>query len=157
MLDFEICQMITDEEMDEKGYVHWKSWQETYADLMPEEYLEKITLEKCVEMAHRFPQNTLLIKVDNKTVGFSCVSLGQDVNEVVAIYLLKKYQKKGLGYELLKRTISVFRDNLKIVLWVLAGNDRAISFYRRFGFEFNGTEKTCPFGKELQMEYILQF
>ena len=74
MIDFEICVMATDSEMDEKGYVHYKSWQETYIGLMPDDYLNNLTLEKCVEMAHKFPQNTLLLKVDGKTVGFSCIS-----------------------------------------------------------------------------------
>ncbi|MBE6651065.1 MAG: GNAT family N-acetyltransferase [Ruminococcaceae bacterium] len=154
MINFEICPMVSDSEMDEKGFVHWKSWQETYTQLMPDDYLKNLTLEKCVEMAHKFPQNTLLLKVDGKTVGFSCILKRDDVTEIVAIYLLKAYHGKKLGYELLKHTISAYCDNTKVVLWVLEGNDRAISFYKRFGFEYNGLEKQLPFGKELQMEYI---
>ena len=151
MIDFEICVMATDSEKDEKGYVHYKSWQETYIGLMPDDYLNNLTLEKCVEMAHKLPQNTLLLKVDGKTVGFSCISKRADATEIVAIYLLKAYHGKRLGYELLKHTISAYCKNTKVVLWVLEGNDRAISFYKRFGFKYNGLEKQLPFGKELQM------
>jgi ribosomal protein S18 acetylase RimI-like enzyme len=46
----------------------------------------------------------------------------------------------------------MFADNAKIVLWVLKGNDKAIHFYKKFGFDFNGNQKTLPFGVELQME-----
>ncbi len=155
MIDYEICPMVTENEMDEKGFVHWKSWQETYIDLMPEDYLKNLTLEKCIKMAHKWPQNTLLLKVNNKTVGFSCIGKSADVedaNEIVAIYLLKEYHGKKLGYELLKRTVLSTPANSKIVLWVLKGNDRAISFYKRSGFNFNGKEKSLPFGVELQME-----
>ena len=155
MIDYEICPMTTELEMDEKGYVHWKSWHETYTDLMPQDYLKNITLEKCIKMAHKWSQNTFLLKVDHKTIGFSCVGKSADsegANEIVAIYLLKEYHGKRLGYELLKRTISIFDDNSKIVLWVLKGNNKAISFYKRFGFDFNGNEKYLPFGVELQME-----
>lgn len=155
MIGYEICPMTTETEMDEKGYVHWKSWHETYSGLMPNEYLENITLEKCIKMAHNRPQNTLLLKVDDKTVGFSCAGKSTDSNgayEIVAIYLLKEYHDKKLGYELLKRTISTFSDCSKIILWVLKGNDRAIAFYKKFGFDFNGSEKELPFGVELQME-----
>lgn len=154
-IEYEICPMTTDAEMDEKGYVHWKSWQETYADLMPAEYLQNITLEKCIQMAHKWSQNTLLIKVDNKTVGFSCFGKSKDTEnayELLAIYILQEYQGQKLGYELLKRTVSCFSDDAKIVLWVLQGNDKAIRFYERFGFSFNGKEKTLPFGTELQMQ-----
>lgn len=154
MIEFEICPMVSDSEMDEKGYVHYKSWQETYSGLMPEDYLKSLTLEKCVEMAHKLPQNTLLLKVEGKTVGFSCICKREDATELLAIYLLKAYHGKRLGYELLKHTISAYCDNTKVFLWVLDGNDRAISFYKRFGFKLTGVEKQLPFGKELQMEYM---
>ena len=155
MIEYEICEMTTDGEMDEKGYVHWKSWHETYAGLMPDDYLENVTLEKCVKMAHKLPQNTLLLKIDHKTVGFSCMSKSVDAkaaNEIIAIYLLKEYHGKGLGYELLNHTVSLLNDNNPVVLWVLKGNERAIRFYKRVGFEFTGNEKSYPFGIELQME-----
>ena len=155
MIEYEICQMMTEEEMDEKGYVHWKSWHETYTGLMSDDYLKNITLEKCIKMAHKWPQNTFLLKVDNKTIGFSCIGKSDDIenaNEVIAIYLLKEYHGQKLGYALLNETISKFADNDKIVLWVLNGNDKAIHFYKRFGFDFNGNQKVLPFGVELQME-----
>jgi len=155
MCEYEICEMTTDAEMDEKGFVHWKAWHETYTGLMPDDYLKNITLDKCVKMAHKFSQNTLLLKVNGKTVGFSCIRMdtdAKDANELLAIYLLKDYQGKKLGYKLLKRTIALFANNFPIVLWVLKGNEKAINFYKKFGFEFNGNEKPCPFGVELQME-----
>ena len=73
MIEYEICPMTTEAEMDEKGYIHWKSWHETYNGLMPDDYLKNITLEKCIKMAHKWPQNTFLLKVNNKTIGFSCM------------------------------------------------------------------------------------
>ena len=155
MIEYEICPMTTENEMDEKGYVHWKSWHETYTGLMPNDYLKNITLEKCIKMAHKWPQNTFLLKVDNKTIGFSCIGKSadtKDANEVIAIYLLKEYHGQKLGYALLNKIISMFADDAKTVLWVLKGNDKAISFYKRFGFDFNGNQKTLPFGVELQME-----
>ena len=151
--------MTTEAEMDEKGYVHWKSWNETYIGLMPDDYLKNITLEKCIKMAHKCPQNTFLLKVDNKTIGFSCIGKSadtKDANEVIAIYLLKEYHGQKLGYALLNKTVSMFADNAKIVLWVLKGNDKAIHFYKRFGFDFNGNQKALPFGVELQMELKIQ-
>ena len=155
MIEYEICPMTTESEMDEKGYVHWRSWHETYEALMLEDYLKNVTLEKCVQMAHKWPQNTFLIKVDNKVVGFSCFGESKETenaHEIIAIYLLKEYQGQKLGYELLRRTVSSFSDDAKIVLWVLKGNEKAIHFYEKFGFSFNGNEKTLPFGTELQMQ-----
>ena len=122
---------------------------------MPDDYLKNITLEKCIKMARKWPQNTFLLKVNDKTIGFSCIGKSadtKDANEVIAIYLLKEYHGQKLGYALLNKTVSMFADGAKIVLWVLKGNDKAICFYKKFGFDFNGNQKTLPFGVELQME-----
>ena len=141
--------------MDEKGYVHWKSWHETYKDLMPDDYLKNITLEKCIKMAHKLPQNTLLLKSDGNVVGFSCIGKNCDTentNEIIAIYLLKEYQGKGLGYALMNKSLSMLPPNARIILWVLNDNEKAINFYKKVGFDFNGNKKLLPFGTELQME-----
>lgn len=154
MIEFEIVPMTTEKEMDEKGYVHYKSWQETYSTLMPDEFLQSITLDKCIKMAHKWTQNTLLLKVDNKTVGFSCFGESReckDDGEIIALYLLEKWQGKKLGYSLMKATCDKLQEKHKLVLWVLKGNDKAINFYKRYGFEFTGKEKSAPFGTELQM------
>ena len=155
MTEFVITPMTTESEMDEKGYVHWKSWQETYSGLMPEEYLQSIDLEKCIKMAHKWPQNTLLLKTDNKVIGFSCFGESKDcdsANEIIALYLLREYQGQKLGYTLLNKTFEKLPNNRKTLLWVLKGNEKAINFYKRYGFEFTGNEKSLPFGTELQME-----
>lgn len=41
------------EDTDGKGFVHWKSWQETYTGRMPEAFIARQTLEKCQENARR--------------------------------------------------------------------------------------------------------
>ena len=151
MTAFEIVPMTTESEMDEKGYVHWKSWQETYTDLMPKAFLETLTLEKCVKMAHKWHQNTLLLKLDGKVAGFCCFRTSEEESEILALYLLREYHGKKLGYALLKQTMTEMDPNTSTVLWVLDGNQRAIDFYKKFGFAFTGNEKVTPFGKELQM------
>lgn len=155
MINYKIVPLTTESEMDEKGYVHWKSWHETYEGLIPGDYLNGITLEKCVKMAQKWTENVLLLKIDGKVVGFSCIGKSKDENnteELIAIYLLKEYRGKKLGFELLSKTISQLSPNMRIVLWVLKDNNRAIKFYERFGFTFTGKEKSLPFGTELQME-----
>ena len=44
-------KMETDEEIKGKAYVHWKSWHEAYTGIVSQEYLDKLTLEKCEKMA----------------------------------------------------------------------------------------------------------
>lgn len=42
-MNYIIKPMQTDDEIDGKGYVHYKSWQETYAGLIDAEYLKNMT------------------------------------------------------------------------------------------------------------------
>ncbi|NLB49980.1 MAG: GNAT family N-acetyltransferase [Clostridiaceae bacterium] len=153
---FEIVPMKTDEEMDGKAFVHWKSWQETYTGLMPQAYVDALTLEQAASWAHRWPQNTLVLKKGDKVLGFSCFSTSDDsgsdqTGEVIALYVLGDYQGRGLGLELMKATMDRLADKREVILWVLRGNEKAIRFYQRYGFRFDKTERTKAFGTELRM------
>lgn len=44
-----------------------------------------------------------------------------------------------------------------IAVWVLKGNERAIKFYEKYGFRFDGTEQEVKLGKpntELRMIFV---
>ena len=153
-----ISDMKTDQEMDGKGYVHWKSWQETYAGLMAPQYLERLTLEKCTAWAHQWPQNTLVLKSDDQVIGFSCFGQSQDpasqnVGEVIALYLLAEHQGQGLGLELMKATMDRLADKRQVILWVIENNERAIRFYQGYGFRLDGGDRAEPFGRALRMVF----
>ena len=67
-----IKRMETEEEIGGKAYVHWQSWHEAYPDIVSREYLEKMTLEKCEQMAFTWPRNTFIALDDGRVVGFVC-------------------------------------------------------------------------------------
>ena len=56
--------------------------------------------------------------------------------QVYAIYVLAEAWGSGVGYRLHQATVSALVDAgfAAAVLWVLAGNQRAIDFYRRQGW-----------------------
>lgn len=157
----DIVPMVTDDDRNGKGYVHWKSWHETYTGLIDPAYMEKLTLEKCVDMAHRWPDNILVAKDGDNVVGF--VGYGKssddtlvDCGEVFAIYVLTDYHGQKIGYDLMNAAFEKLADYKKIAVWVLKGNDRAIKFYERYGFRFDGTEKEIKLGTsntEVRMVY----
>ncbi len=152
-MDFQIREMYS-EDTDAKGYVHWKTWQETYIGLMDEKYLTSQTLEKCQSIARRWPENTLVAELDGKIVGFSCY--GKDasgIGEIFAIYLLKEVQGSGLGRKLMDATLHQLSDCPLVFLWVLEGNTQAIGFYKHYGFRMDGNKQDIPQGRELRMIY----
>lgn len=161
MCRYFIKPMESEDEISGKAYVHYKSWHETYAGLVDAGYLERITLEKCIAIAHRMPDNTLVAKDGDQVIGFAAYgayrdSTLPDCGEIFAIYVLKEYQGKKVGYELMNAAFEKNSDYKKIAVWVLRGNERAICFYERYGFHFDGTEAEIMLGTpntELRMIY----
>ena len=156
-----IKPMEREEEIIGKGYVHYKSWHETYTGLVDAGYMERHTLEKCIKIAHKWPDNILVAKDGEKVVGFVGYGPYRDETlpahgEVFALYVLAAYHGKRIGYELMNAAFQALSDYQKIAVWVLKGNERAIRFYKRYGFHFDGAEAEILLGTsntELRMIY----
>lgn len=150
----QIRPMQTEEEIRGKAYVHWKAWQEAYADLLPQEFLQQTyTLERCQDWAFRYPQNILVALVDEQVVGFVCYGASsqedlQGAGELYALYVLADYYGQGIGYQLMQAALEKLQSYKRISLWVLEGNARAISFYEKVGFRFDGVSKTVKLGAD---------
>ena len=105
--------------------------------------------------------NILVAKDGDKVIGF--VAYGKyrektlsDCGEIFAIYVLADYYGQKVGYELMNAAFKKLADYKKIAVWVLKGNERAIKFYERYGFRFDGTEQEIMLGTpntELRMMY----
>lgn len=164
MSKISIVPMVTDEDIDGKAYVHWKSWHETYFELVDMEYMKTITLEKCEKMAHQRTDNIIVAKDNDRVIGFVRYGVYREdtlpeYGEVYAIYVLRDYHDKKVGYALMNAAFEKLAEYKKIAVWVLKDNDRAIKFYERYGFRFDGTEKEIELGTpntELRMTYTRQ-
>lgn len=153
-----IKTMETPEEIEGKSLVHWQTWREAYDDLLPEEFQETMTLEKCRFLSQKYPENTLIAMDGKKVVGF--ISYGNfcdeviQAGEIIALYVLKDYYGKGVSEQLMHAAFVALDHVSEIYLWVLKDNKRAIAFYQKMGFTFDGQEKILELGtpvKELRM------
>lgn len=150
-MNYIIKQMQTEDEIDGKGYVHYKSWQETYVGLVDGEYLKSITEEKCKTIARKWVDNILIAKDGDKVIGFVAYGKYRDdslsgFGEIYAIYVLADYYGQRVGYELMNAAFEKLIAYKNIAVWVLKGNERAIRFYERYGFRFDGTEQKIKLG-----------
>ncbi len=150
-MNIEIKKMESDDEIKGKAYVHWKSWQEAYSNIVNQQYLNQLTLEKCESIAYRWPDNIIVAKDDGSVIGF--VAYGKyrndelkNAGEVFAIYILSEYYGKGIGYRLMQAALSRLFEYPTIAVWVLKNNKRAIDFYERCGFSIDGREETIMLG-----------
>ena len=150
-MDITIKKMETDDEIKGKSYVHWKSWQEAYPGIVDQQYLDTLTLDKCESIAYRWTDNIIIAKDGDAVVGF--VGYGkyrndelQNTGEVFAIYVLEGYYGQGVGYRLMQAALSRLADYPEIAVWVLKDNKRAIKFYERCGYRFDGREEILDLG-----------
>lgn len=130
---------------DAKGIakVHVDSWKTTYANIIPDEYLNTLSYE---EREQLWKNNISLGNVyvaenkEGKIVGFS--SGGKERSEryknfngeLYAIYILKKYQGQGLGKLLVKPIIDELKNSevYSMLVLVLEDNDSRY-FYEALG------------------------
>ncbi|MDG8325685.1 GNAT family N-acetyltransferase [Streptococcus pneumoniae] len=149
-----IKSMETPKEIEGKSLVHWQMWREAYDDLLPAEFQETMTLERCRLFSQKYPENTLIAIGDLKVVGFISYGNFRDetmqAGEMIALYVLKDYYGKGIAQKLMKAALTALNHFSEIFLWVLKDNKRAIAFYQKMGFTFDGQEKILELGKPIK-------
>ena len=74
--------------------------------------------------------------------------------ELKRIYVLKEYHSKKIGAALMKFALDFAVNNGYKLLWlgVWEHNERAISFYKKFGFEDTGFRHPFPIGNTPQTD-----
>lgn len=139
--------------------VHVDSWETTYANIIPEEYLNNLTYERRAQLWRNNIPNYDVFVAENKEndiVGFS--SGGEErtgkypsySGELYAIYILKEYQRNGLGKLLVKPVIEELKQkNIStMIVKVLEDNDSYL-FYEALGGEKIDTVEEQISGKKL--------
>ena len=149
-----IKTMETPEEIEGKSLVHWQTWREAYDNLLPAEYQETMTLVRCRFFSQKYPENTLIAMDGKKVIGFISYGNFRDeaiqAGEIIALYVLKDYYGKGVSKQLMHAAFVALDQFSEIYLWVLKENKRAIAFYKKMGFTFDGQEKILDLGKPVK-------
>ena len=150
-----IKRMETDEEIKGKAFVHFKSWQEAYSGIVKQTYLDERTIEKSEEMALSTKNSTIIAKDGECVVGF--VQYGkynygdlENTGEIIALYVLADYYGQGIGYRLMQEAMKYLSGYPQIALFVIKDNQRAIDFYTRYGFRFDGQEGMTQVGATVE-------
>lgn len=123
------------------GKVYCDSWKTAYQNLLPQTYLDLLTVEDCI------PD-----KVSERDV----VLVGH--GSVLGMYLLPEIWGSGQGSELLRYALGKLKKNgfRNICLWVMKGNIRARKFYEKNGFQISGNEREIEIAecRVSEVEYI---
>ncbi|MFF5840634.1 GNAT family N-acetyltransferase [Streptomyces massasporeus] len=131
-------------------------WRSAYRGLMPQSYLDRLSVEEDAEwrrthlaQADGSVVNLVAEDTGGQIVGWACHGPYRDGEvrtedaELYAIYVHPNQVGRGVGRALL--TESVARCSAagrgRLLLWVLKENDRARRFYERAGFRADGAEE----------------
>ena len=156
-----IKKMETEEEIRGKALVVWTCWHDAYEGIISKEYLDALSLEKCEDVAFRWPDNILIAKNDDRVIGFTGYGTRPDVpdvGEIFSMYVLPEYYGKGVSRLLMEARLEKLSQYNDVTLWVLKENHRAIRFYEKCGFTADGSELFEPRLKatEIRMVYRRQ-
>jgi GNAT superfamily N-acetyltransferase len=139
----------TPDDVDGIGRVHALSRQAAYVDLLPAEALALITparqaevwRERLATMAD--PHAVYVVSSDGRVQGFTVGEADAGTGLLQAIHTLPELHGGGAGQRLHDGLLADFVawGCTRAELWVLEGNERAQSFYRRNGWTHEGTTR----------------
>jgi GNAT superfamily N-acetyltransferase len=139
--------------------VHVASWRDAYRGLLPDEYLEKLSVEerearRLAWFADPEPGSGVLVAEEaGRIVGFVSFGPSRDedasegIGEVPAIYVDPRAVGTGVGRELFAAATQALREVgfRRATLWVLEANERARGFYEKAGWSWDGSVSTHRF------------
>lgn len=130
--------------------VHVDTWRVAYRNLVPEDFLAGLSVEgrrRMWESVLSSGSATVLVaESGGRVVGFCAVGEHVDeaerapgVLELWTLYVEASHWSTGIGRDLwlAAETKLLTQPVERVTLWVLDGNERAIGFYRRAGFELD--------------------
>ena len=134
--------------------LHVATWREAYAHLLPDGFFTEEHCQNRRQMwTHilRNPREEWSVRIAEsrgQIIGFAFAgpSFGQEGQalprdrQLFSLYVAAAFHGTGTGQALLDATTG----DGPAMLWVARDNPRAVAFYRRNGFDFDGTEQADP-------------
>ncbi|WFB06786.1 GNAT family N-acetyltransferase [Streptomyces sp. LX-29] len=134
-----------------------RGWQAAYSGLMPQAYLDGLSVAEDAERQREYFSRGLGVMVNliaesarGEPVGWACLGPSRDPDvpagdaELYALYVRPELIGTGVGRALLTESLARARERgfPRMLLWVLRENARARRFYERAGFAPDGREQS---------------
>ena len=150
---------MTAEDIAGATEMRMQSWRDTYTsekhgvtlDWINERHAESMSQEKQSQREQKFLEgkkngtlNSWIAKDNAGTIiGSATPFIEEDgTRRVGSLYVAKAWHGKGVGAQLMQRIIDWYGNEKPIILEVASYNDRAIEFYKKWGFQkVEGSEK----------------
>lgn len=121
--------------------VYEESWKYAYKSIVPQEYLESIKEGQWASSIEQENRKNIIAIKDKTIIGTSSFGKArmeemENFGEIISLYLLPKYMRKGFGRLLLQTILGELKKmgHDRVYLWVLEKNKNARQFYEKCGF-----------------------
>jgi RimJ/RimL family protein N-acetyltransferase len=141
--------------------VHVSAWQHAYRGMVPQAHLDRLSIadreKNWIRIFEQGEPEALVADTDGQIIGF--ISFGRSRSdpavreeaEVYALYVAPAHWWTGVGWSLWQAALVRLRELgfTRVIVWVLAANERAIRFYERIGCSRSeGFETSVAIGGE---------
>lgn len=141
-------RLITPDDADTVAPLHAQIWRDTYTGLMAQEKLDALDVEQIAQRWREWltgedaPRVLGAFTTRGELAGWITVGVGRDDDapverELWVLNVEKSHHGTGVAHELMRRELAAG----PAYLWVVDGNARAVAFYRKYGFEFDGARR----------------
>jgi GNAT superfamily N-acetyltransferase len=135
--------------------LHLDCWDDAYTGLMPQAILDALREDVPARVdrwrAWLGSGHTSVAEHDAGLIGFVSAAPGTELPQleiqVFALYVRAPWWGTGVGHALFASAVG----DRSACLWLLEGNERAIRFYERQGFRFDGAGQDEPEGRHVRM------
>ncbi|SFN45476.1 GNAT family N-acetyltransferase [Mycetocola miduiensis] len=135
-------------------------WRESYRGVLPDSTIDAMSDEKAQQLWERVMgsgEGEVLVAESAGTVlGVTRLAANGAEGVVHSLYVAPDSQGQGLGQLLLSAAASRLADlgARNASLWVFAANAPSLAFYRRHGWEPDGTQRTQEQFGELELRVV---
>ncbi len=137
--------------------IHVVSWRETYRTIMPDAYLDQLSVEKREPGWRKsLAEGPVFVALDqtNEIVGFANGGPNREKDvtegELYALYLLKSHQGQGTGKRLFDHVLEdLGRKGFRSCMVSVLADNPSRHFYERFGGRLVSEQSIARGGKQL--------
>ena len=102
------------------------------------ENIDSIDYDRVLQWVHKKIEKSIdkytVIYVDDKKAGYYHFYKNEDEEyEIDDLYILSEYQNQGIGSQIIQKCCALIDE--PVMLYVFIKNQRAVSLYKRLGFE----------------------
>jgi GNAT superfamily N-acetyltransferase len=97
------------------------------------------------DLGHLLPgpnRHFAIATMAEQPIGTACINLTSEAAVLSAMYIDQRYQRRGLGTELLRYLVEKVSDNCRLEALVLESSAAALAFYNRIGLREIGRRST---------------